>query len=669
MLAPPSGFRKRRELHPNSAHLFENTQVRCQFCGVSFGVGRIRTAQEPRGAAWSNGGGWTSERRGYVVGGHKPQYEDCLRPRGDTTPPPPPKEEREARAAYWKKMAEGAGCRLVRHEQPLWVTSRDRRLRSAGAAPLSNKEWESVDEDESSSFEPGHDSGDDDPFEYASEPGSAEIDAYESNLEGGDAVSTASQDELGRAFSVEGRSPLEVMDSEFEPLSACWDAESYSGEDSQEEEDEGNQDFDDMRYRFYEHIAGPDCAHNQGYNGHRISVDEMLHGHTAQFLARKRMLEDSGAAWEPAEDDLDFERDSDCFLTGLSRAAPVTDDSIRVLPERHGIDVIESDNFLYDWMNLDEYGLPFHPTCFELYCQASRAAFNGRVEVDGLMELRDTTCREPGEWPVTATWPAKWNKDAQRSYWQGWSCLNGCEYLVANPVYVPRLSAIVALSTAAAGQESGFSIQDSPFPYREPAVPLIAGGDPFLRLPVEVNHYVVDYLGSKDIANLRLASHAFQQLPVSLWHRLVLEEMPFLYEAWSNDVQPYPWASRLALDWDEYAKAKESSTAYRMRRRRVIMEDAPEASEEWIENEVVLDDAEIESQTMCADRKRILGYAPVKLQLERTDWYRLYRDIVVDWEHLMGLRNRERIWQYVVDITQAVGQMMPTQDTDTEMST
>ncbi|KXJ92058.1 hypothetical protein Micbo1qcDRAFT_204081 [Microdochium bolleyi] len=633
----------------------------CQFCGVSFGVGRIRTADEPRGAGWSQAGGWTRDQRGYIAGGSEPRYENCIQLKGKASRAPP--DTREGRRAFYVKSAEEVGCRLVQHELPLWGPGSELRYRDREVGVLVDGD---EDDDDDSSYDPGNDSADEDPFEYDSEPDSADVDAYEARME---EASAASQDEPVWTFSVEGPSPLAVMDTKFKFLSSCWDPEPPYDQGSEEDECDHNvASTVDRPYRFYEHIAGPDCSNDHGYNGHLISVDEMFHGHTAQFLASKILLEESGSAWESAEDDLDFERDSACFLTGLSKAAPVTDDTIRVQPERHGVDQIESDNYLYEWMTIHEYGLPFHPTCFELFCQASRVAFNGRVDINGLMELRDTTCREPGSRPVTGAWPAAWNKDTERSYWQGWSCFNGCEYLVANPVYVPRLTAIIASSTAASRQGSGFSIQDSPFAYREPALPPTAGGDPFLKLPVEVGRCIVDYLGSKDIASLRLASHAFQQLPISLWHRLVMEEMPFLYEAWSDDVQPYPWASRLASDWEKYAKTKADLDTDRMHRRQVVKEDMPEALDDWIENEVVLDDADIESQTMCADRRRILEYTPVKLQLKTTNWYQLYRDIVVSWDHLKGLRNRERIWQHVTDITEAIGQMKPVVGGDVEMS-
>jgi hypothetical protein len=61
-------------------------------------------------------------------------------------------------------------------------------------------------------------------------------------------------------------------------------------------------------------------------------------------------------------------------------------------------------------------------------------------------------------------------------------------------------------------------------------------------LPQELGLQILFHLESKDVANLRLASHAFRQLPIYFWRHLTLKEMPWLWEAWSND-EPYLWAT------------------------------------------------------------------------------------------------------------------------------
>jgi hypothetical protein len=53
----------------------------------------------------------------------------------------------------------------------------------------------------------------------------------------------------------------------------------------------------------------------------------------------------------------------------------------------------------------------------------------------------------------------------------------------------------------------------------------------FMKLPAELRCIILDSLSSKDIANLRLVTPAFRQLPVILFRKLLLEDMPFLFEA------------------------------------------------------------------------------------------------------------------------------------------
>lgn len=58
-----------------------------------------------------------------------------------------------------------------------------------------------------------------------------------------------------------------------------------------------------------------------------------------------------------------------------------------------------------------------------------------------------------------------------------------------------------------------------------------SNADPFQKLSMEIISMVLEYLSSKDIANLRLATRAVQQLPDILFRRLLLEDMPWMWEA------------------------------------------------------------------------------------------------------------------------------------------
>lgn len=94
------------------------------------------------------------------------------------------------------------------------------------------------------------------------------------------------------------------------------------------------------KWEWCEHIAGPDCTSTGGYNGHRISLEEMRGCTSFQCLMEKR------SDWQASEDDEDFEIESNYFLTGLGIDMPSRDEnSPRVFPVRHGADEIQPE----DW--------------------------------------------------------------------------------------------------------------------------------------------------------------------------------------------------------------------------------------------------------------------------------------------------------------------------------
>ena len=65
--------------------------------------------------------------------------------------------------------------------------------------------------------------------------------------------------------------------------------------------------------------------------------------------------------------------------------------------------------------------------------------------------------------------------------------------------------------------------------------------DPFSQLSAELTGMILDHLGSKDVANLRLATPVFRQLPTILFRRLLLEDMPWLFEVKNLDVAKINW--------------------------------------------------------------------------------------------------------------------------------
>ena len=116
---------------------------------------------------------------------------------------------------------------------------------------------------------------------------------------------------------------------------------------------------------------------------------------------------------------------------------------------------------------------------------------------------------------------------------QWWYHEPGSEYLVANPVNVPGLPALLKTSQSRfggssqvmSGPEVGYSQTDETSEgFRADSA------DPFLSVPTEVTSIVLDYLSSKDIANLRLATRAFRHIPPLQFRRLLLEDMPWMWE-------------------------------------------------------------------------------------------------------------------------------------------
>ena len=116
---------------------------------------------------------------------------------------------------------------------------------------------------------------------------------------------------------------------------------------------------------------------------------------------------------------------------------------------------------------------------------------------------------------------------------QSWYHEPGFEYLAANPVNLPGLPAMLKSSQSRCGGSSE-DISGPEFEYcqtHKASKGFRTGrADPFRSVPTEVTSMVLEYLSSKDIASLRLATRAFRQIPHLLFRRLLLEDMPWMWE-------------------------------------------------------------------------------------------------------------------------------------------
>jgi len=137
---------------------------------------------------------------------------------------------------------------------------------------------------------------------------------------------------------------------------------------------------------------------------------------------------------------------------------------------------------------------------------------------------------------------------------QWWSHEAGCEFLAANPVEIPGLlGAINALK--AYGKHVNLSATAFPYPpsysiaEKDPSDSNDTPNtitDPFIKLPEEIRLMIIDYIPSKDIANLISASRVFSRIPMIVFRRLVLQDMPWLWEA--NDLP------LIKMNWYDFYK-------------------------------------------------------------------------------------------------------------------
>ena len=95
----------------------------------------------------------------------------------------------------------------------------------------------------------------------------------------------------------------------------------------------------------------------------------------------------------------------------------------------------------------------------------------------------------------------------------------GTEYLAANPVRVPKLLDLL--------NECGERKCDAVFADTSTRN---TTADVFDLLPPELQSMVLGHLLRRDVANLRLASRTFSQLPQSFFHSLIKRKMPWIWE-------------------------------------------------------------------------------------------------------------------------------------------
>ncbi|KAI6773007.1 hypothetical protein HG530_003965 [Fusarium avenaceum] len=341
----------------------------------------------------------------------------------------------------------------------------------------------------------------------------------------------------------------------------------------------------------WEHFPGPECANETAYNGNYISVEAMRGCKVLQCLVRKPK------DWQPEPDDEPFEISGTHFLSGLGDGMPSRDSSYpEVFPERHGEVNPAAENGMWDFEPLQEYAIPFHPTCFEIFKRASICRY-GSIDVEGLMQW----------WQVGSSYNdfADFPRDpaVKMAHEQWWRHNRGDEYLAANPCFVPGLESILSSTQVLEKVDKDYS-RLTPTAIS----PKTTSMDLFSCLPPEIRLSILSLLDFKDVANLRLTSRVFLQLPKSLFHQLTISNTPWLYEAWSSLPLSF-WATTSP------AELERNPEPPRMPR--------PTTS-------VTL------------------------LDVAKTDWFHLQTGIRRNWQKLPGLQNRRRIWKDCEEILDRV---------------
>jgi hypothetical protein len=245
-------------------------------------------------------------------------------------------------------------------------------------------------------------------------------------------------------------------------------------------------------------------------------------------------------SWRTEPDDQQFEIESDYFLTGVGDGSPDGGPLGDITPVRHGVSELWISNTLLEYVPspLSERGLPFHPTCFEIFKKVSLHR-TGKIDIAGLCSWRShilaydpyAFSRHPRHTPI----------DHLSLQW--WRHELGTEYLVANPVDVPSLPQLLAKR-----------FNKWPWPEHETwparggfatAEPSTLPGpntfDPFLKLSPELKNMVLGYCSSKDFATLRLVTRAFWEVPMTIFREFLLRDMPWFWEARELPINTTDW--------------------------------------------------------------------------------------------------------------------------------
>lgn len=180
--------------------------------------------------------------------------------------------------------------------------------------------------------------------------------------------------------------------------------------------------------------------------------------------------------------------------------------------------------------------------------------------------------------------------------------------------------------------------------------------DAFAALFPEIRFMIMRLLSRRDVANLRLASPGFSQLPQTYFRYLVESEMPWVWEVESiapKQVNWYQlWCDLAAADGGSYSDEKER--AWINQRQAKAYEDASAelGSDSHFRNRPAWKE--------CVAKGLKEAHLEIKAAMEKRTWLRRKET------ELKGLRNRRRIYGDIEEILRRIASLELDGDDDQE---
>lgn len=148
---------------------------------------------------------------------------------------------------------------------------------------------------------------------------------------------------------------------------------------------------------------------------------------------------------------------------------------------------------------------------------------------------------------------------------------------------------------------------------------------------------MVNCCGDRYIVSLKPASRALRQFPLSLWYPLVREELPWLCEAWDENVCDY-----IPLIWTAITAQETKNIRTRELYNEVLRREYKSG-----ELDPAVFDILVPPWPPTVPHR-------IKLPRGKTNWFEFYSAITRNWNKLKGLKNCWQIWKDVEEIIRRI---------------